>query len=153
VNIFRFKKLLVWPVPLAQVLPHPQRFFLPKPGFWEFFWIFSGRNHFKINIPHILNPILPNKFHLILHIKIFPTTPKAHSNSSKKIQLRFNLIFSEEIIQYSRTFAPQVQTSWNQAHAPLHIESFPKTPRTGSEASWLDGSHNYKTKQTTFLLR
>jgi hypothetical protein len=25
--------------------------------------------------------------------------------------------FSEEIIQYSRTFAPQVQLSWNQAHA------------------------------------
>jgi len=39
------------------------------------------------------------------------------------------LIFSEEIIQYSRTFAPQVQTSWKQAHAPLLMESFPKTPR------------------------
>jgi hypothetical protein len=25
----------------------------------------------------------------------------------------------EEIIQYSKTFAPQVQTLWNQAHAPL----------------------------------
>jgi len=40
-----------------------------------------------------------------------------------------------EIIQYSRTFAPQVQTSWNQAHARLHDESFPKTPRTQHEAS------------------
>jgi hypothetical protein len=30
-------------------------------------------------------------------------TPKAHSNSPE--------ILSEEIIQYSRTFAPQVQTS------------------------------------------
>jgi hypothetical protein len=29
----------------------------------------------------------------------------------------FILIFSEETIQYSRTFAPQVQTSWNQAHS------------------------------------
>jgi len=31
-------------------------------------------------------------------------------------------MFSEEIIQYlitfARTFAPQVQTPWNQAHAP-----------------------------------
>jgi len=40
-----------------------------------------------------------------------------------------------------------VQTSSNQAHAPLLVESFPKTPRTQSEASWFGGSHNYKTKQ------
>ncbi len=33
-------------------------FFLPKPGFLEFIWIFSDRNHFKINISHILNPNL-----------------------------------------------------------------------------------------------
>jgi hypothetical protein len=43
--------------------------------------------------------------------------------------------------------------SWNQAHAPLLIESFPKTPRTRSEASWFGGSHSYKTKQITFLHR
>jgi hypothetical protein len=53
----------------------------------------------------------------------------------RNFQLQFNLIFSEKIIQYLRTFAPQVQTSWNQAHAPLLVESFPKTPRTQSEAS------------------
>jgi len=35
---------------------------------------------------------------------------------------------------------------WNQAHAPL-------PPRTRSEASLFGGSHNYKTKQTTFLHR
>ncbi len=29
------------------------------------------------------------------------------------------------MIQYSRTFALQVQTPWNQAHAPLLVESFP----------------------------
>jgi hypothetical protein len=45
------------------------------------------------------------------------------------------------------TFAWQVQTPWNQAHAPLLIESFPKTPTTQSEASQCSGSHNYKTKQ------
>jgi hypothetical protein len=34
-------------------------FFLPKPGFFmEFISIFSGRNYFKINISHILNPNL-----------------------------------------------------------------------------------------------
>jgi hypothetical protein len=39
-----------------------------------------------------------------LLIKIFPTTPKAHSNSSEIFSYTFNLIFSEEIIQDSRTF-------------------------------------------------
>jgi hypothetical protein len=33
-------------------------FFLPKPSFLEFIWILSGKNHFKINISHILNPNL-----------------------------------------------------------------------------------------------
>jgi hypothetical protein len=34
-------------------------FFVPNPGFLEFFWIFSSsRNHLKINISHILNPNL-----------------------------------------------------------------------------------------------
>jgi hypothetical protein len=40
-----------------------------------------------------------------------------------------------------------------KAHAPLLITSLSKTPRTGSEASWFGGSHNHKTKQTTFLHR
>ncbi len=51
----------------------------------------------------------------------------------RNFEVGFNLIFSEKIIQYSGTFAPQVQTSWNQAHAPLLDESFPKTSRTRSE--------------------
>jgi hypothetical protein len=42
----------------------------------------------------------------------------------------------------------------NQTHAPLLIKSFPKTPRTRSEASWFGGSHNYKTnKQPSFIDR
>jgi len=65
----------------------------------------------------------------------------------------FILNFSEEIIQYSRTFAWQFLMSWNQAHAPLLTETFPKTPRTQSEASRLSGSHNYETKQTTFITK
>jgi hypothetical protein len=36
---------------------------------------------------------------------------------------------------------------------PFLVKSFPKTPRTRSEASQFDGSHDYKTKQTTFLHR
>jgi hypothetical protein len=38
-----------------------------------------------------------------------------------------------------------------KAHAPLLIESFPKTSRIQSESSRFSGSHTYKTKQTTFL--
>jgi hypothetical protein len=35
-------------------------------------------------------------------------------------------MFSEEIIQYSRTFAPQIQMSWKQAHPHLLVKSFPE---------------------------
>jgi hypothetical protein len=66
----------------------------------------------------------------------------------QNFQLRFNLIFSEEIIEYSRTFAPQVQTSGNQADAPLLVERFPKTPRTRSQASQFGGPHKYKQNKT-----
>ncbi len=93
------------------------------------YFYFQGRNYFNIQ--------------KLLHLK-----SKRHG--TKPIQLLFNLIFSEEIVQYSRTFAPQVQTSWDQAHSPLLVQSFPNTPRTQSEASWFSRSHNYKTKQTTF---
>jgi hypothetical protein len=33
-------------------------FFLPKPDFLELIWIFSDRNHLKVNISHIPNPNL-----------------------------------------------------------------------------------------------
>jgi hypothetical protein len=38
-----------------------------------------------------------------------------------------------------------IQELLHQAYAPLLIESFQKTPRTRSEASWFHESHNYKT--------
>jgi hypothetical protein len=47
-----------------------------------------------------------------LLIKIFPTIPKAYSDSFE--------IVSEEIIQYSRTFAPQLQKRHGtKGYAPL----------------------------------
>ncbi len=49
---------LVWPVPLAQVLPRSQLIFPSKTWLLEFIWFFSNRNHLKINISHILNPNL-----------------------------------------------------------------------------------------------
>ncbi len=131
---FRHALIWVWPVLLAHVLPRPQLIFPSKKhGFLEFYLNFQQQKSLKKSIsPTFWIQILPNKFHSILLIKIFPTTPNAHSNI--------------EIIQYSRTFAPQVQTSWNQAHAPLLVTNFPKIPRRRSEASQFGGSHNYKTK-------
>jgi hypothetical protein len=126
-------------------------FFLPEPGFWEFIWIFSSRNHLKIHISHILNPNLSKETLLNPAHQDLSNNIKGTIQFLQNFQLRFNLIFSKEIIQYSRTFALQVQTPWNQAHAPLLIESFPKTTITQSEASRFSGSHNYETKQTTFL--
>ncbi len=118
------KSCLNWMVSLQAIL---NWFFSPKPGFKKFQWQKSLKNQY---LPHS-----ESKSYQINSIKFcssrsFQTTPKAHSNSSKIFKYNFNLIFSEEIIQYSRTFASQVQMSWNQAHAPLLVESFPKTPRT-----------------------
>jgi len=109
----------------------------------------------------LLNQYLPHfesKSYQINSIKSCPHQDLSNNTKGtfqflRNFQLQLNLIFSEEIIQYSRTFAPQVQTSWKQAHAPLVVESLPKTPRTQSEAYSFGGSHNYKTKQTTFLHR
>ncbi len=126
-------------------------FFLPKPGFLEFIWIFSSINCFKINISHILNPNLTKKIPLNPTHQDLSNNIKGTFQFVQNVQLWFNLIFSEKIIQYSKTFALQVQTSWKQAHAPLLTKRFPKIPRTQSKASWFDGSCNSKTKQTTFL--
>jgi len=38
-------------------------FFLPKPGFLEFIWILSSKNHFKLISPTFWIQILPNEFH------------------------------------------------------------------------------------------
>jgi hypothetical protein len=141
----------VWPVPLAQVLPHPQLIFPSKT------WVFW--NLFEFSAAEITKKSISPTFWIQTLIPLNPAHQDLSNNTKGTFQflwncrLRFNLIFSDEIIQYSRTFALQVQTSWNQAHAPLLIESFPRTPRTWSETSWFYGSHNYKTKQTTFLHR
>ncbi len=51
--------LLVWPVPLAQVLPHPQLIFPSKTWFFGNLLEFSAAEiSLKSNISHILNPNL-----------------------------------------------------------------------------------------------
>ncbi len=69
-------------------------------------------------------------------------TLKAHSNSSQIFSFQFTLIFNEEIIQYSRTFVFCKSKNISPC-TKLLIESFPKTPRTRSEAQ--AGLLNYKT--------
>jgi hypothetical protein len=140
----------VWHVLLAQVLSRPQLIFPFKTWFFGIYFEFSEA---EITFKSI-SPTYESKSYQMNSIKSCSSRSfQQHPlfQFLQNFQLRFNLIFSEEIIQYSRTFALQVQTSWNQAHAPLLLKSFPKTPRTWSEGSQFSGSHNYKTKQTTFL--
>jgi hypothetical protein len=51
--------------------------------FWNLFKFSSAEITLKSISPTLGIQILPNKFHWILLIKSFPTTPKAHSNSSE----------------------------------------------------------------------
>ncbi len=143
----------MWPVLLAQVLPHPQLIFPSKTWFLGIYLNFQQQKSLKNQyFLHSESKSYQINSIKILLINIFPTTPKAHSNSSKKFQLRFNLIFNEKIIQYSRTFAPQVQTTWNQAHARAfqrHQEHDLKHPRLVD----LITTKQNKAKQITFLHR
>ncbi len=147
--------LLVWPlVPLPQVFPHVLNWiFTSKTWFFgiylNFHWQKSLSNQslthsesksFQINS---IKSCSSRSFQQ--HQKHIPIPPKFSATIS------FHFIL--ELIQYSRPFASQVQTPWNHARAPLLIESFPKTPRTWSQTSQFSGSHNYKTKQTTFIDR
>jgi hypothetical protein len=78
----------------------------------KLFWIFNDKNHLKINLSHILNRNFTKYIPLNLTRQDLSNNTKGTFHFLRNFQLRFNLIFSEEIIQYSRTFAPQVQMSW-----------------------------------------
>jgi hypothetical protein len=105
---------LVWPVSLAQVLPPPQLIFPSKTWFFGIYLNFQQQKSLK-------NQYLP---YLTKINSIKSCSSRSFNNTKGKFQfllnfqLWFNLIFRVKIIQYSRTFASQVQMSWNQAHAP-----------------------------------
>ncbi len=104
-------------------------FSFTKPDVLEFIWILRDRNELKIQyLPHF-----ESKSYQINSIKSCASRsfqePKAHSNSSEFFSYDLFQFSVEEIIQYSRTFAPQAQTPWNEAHAPILVESFPTTPK------------------------
>jgi len=74
------------------VLPRPQLIFPSKIwGFWNLFEFSAAEITFKSISPTFWIQTLPNKFHSILLIKFFPTTPKAHSNSFEIFN--YDLIF------------------------------------------------------------
>ncbi len=92
--------------------------------------------------PRELSNYTKNKISSIPKSKCHGTKPM-HPSSSRAFQQH-----QEQDLKH-----PKVQMPWNQAHAPLLLESFPKTPRTRSQASQFPGSHNYERKQTTFTDR
>jgi hypothetical protein len=113
----------------------------------EFIWIFSDRNHLKINISHNSE----SKSDQINSIKSCSSRSfqQQHQRCTfqflRNSQLPFNIISSEEIIQYSRNFCTtSPKHHETKTDAPLLLESFPTTPRRWSEASWFGGSHWYK---------
>jgi hypothetical protein len=114
------------------------RFFLSETSFLEFVWIFSSRNHLEINIFHQINSIKScSSRSFQQHQSHIPIHPKFSATIEFNFQWRNHSIF--------KNFCTEVQAPWNQAHAPLLVKSFPKTPRTRSEASQFDGYHKYKT--------
>jgi hypothetical protein len=120
--------------------------------FFLIIWIFSSRNHLKINISHILNSNLTKWIPLNLVHQDLSNNTKGTFQFLWNVQLQFNLIFNEKIIQYSKTFALQVQVPWNQANAALLLKSFPKRPRSDLKHPGLvDLLSTNKTKQTNYL--
>jgi hypothetical protein len=68
--------------------------------FLEFIWIFIGRNHFQMNISHILDPNLTKEIPSNSAHQNLSNNTKGSFQFLRNFQLWFNLIFSEEIIQY-----------------------------------------------------
>jgi hypothetical protein len=119
-----------------QVLTRFQLIFPSKTWFFRIYLNFLRQKSLKNqHLPHF-----ESKSYQINSIK----SCSSRSFQERQMHIPIPSIVSV-MIQYSRTFAPQVQTSWNQGHAPLIVEGFPKRPRTKFEASWFGGSHNYKT--------
>jgi len=68
-------------------------------------------------------------------------------------QLQFNLIFSEKIIQYSKTSTLQVQTPWNQVDAPLLKRDQKCDLKQPSSVDLISTNETKQNKWTTFLHR
>ncbi len=141
---------------VAQVLPHFQLIFPSKIWFFGIYLNFHWQKSLK-------NQYLSHSKSKSYQINCIKSSHQDLSNNTKgtfrflqSFQLWFYLIFSEEIIQYSKKFTPQVQMPWNQVDAPILFKSFSKRPRTQFEASRFGGSHistNKTNKQPSFIDR
>jgi len=127
----------------SSVITFSTDFSLQNLVFWNLFEFLVAEITLKSISLTFWIQILPNKIPLNPAHQDLSNNYKGTFQFLLSFQLWFNLIFSEEIIQYSRTSTPQVQTPWNQANAPLLLKSFPKGPRTQSEASQFSGSYKY----------
>jgi len=76
------------------------------------------------------------------HQRHIPIPPTFSATITFNFQWRNQSINIQELLR---------RKSWNQANAPLLLESFPNKQRTWFEASWFGESHKYKTKQTNYL--
>ncbi len=96
-----YQQLLVWHVPLAQVLPRPQLIFPSKTWFSGIYLNFqqqkSLENHYLPHSKSKLTKYIPLNH---AHQDVFKNI-KGTFEFLQNFQLQFNLIFSEEIIQYS----------------------------------------------------
>jgi len=148
---YGWKICLNWMVSL-QVLPCSQLIFPSKTCFFKFYlnfqrlkWLINQhlpRSEFKSYQMNSLNPA-----HQDLSINT-----KGTFQFLWNVQLQFNIIFSEKIIQYSKTFASQVQTPWNQANTPSSSRAFQRDQEHNlKHPGSVDLLSTKKTKQANYL--
>jgi hypothetical protein len=141
---------LKWMVNLQMRRRHSQLMSPSKTWSLWLIWIFDDKNHLKINIsPHPKSKSYETYiFHQLLLLKIFPTTPKAHPNSSEIFQLWFILTFSQKSIQEFKNFYTTsrkiMKPSWCTSPCQRFFQRYQEHDL---KHPWFDESHCYKTKQ------
>ncbi len=127
----------MWPVLLlAQALPRPQLIFPSKTWFFRIYLNFQHQKSLENQyLPHFSIQILPNK------IPLNPTHQDLSNNIKgtfqfllQNFQLWFNLILSEEIIQYSKNFrfASPNRHGPHQVNHSFYNLNYLNQPRTAS---------------------
>jgi hypothetical protein len=134
-----------------QVLPRPRLIFPSKTWFSGSYLNFQWQNSLQNQyFSHSESKSYQINSIKILLIKIFSTTSKAHSNSSYDLIL-FWVKKSFNIPELLHCKSKHHGTK--RMYPSSSLKAFQRPPTTRSQASRFCGSHNYKTKQTTFLHR
>jgi len=147
------KSCLNWMV-ILQMLSHSQPIFPSKTWFFGIYLNFQQQKSLK----HQYLPHSESKYYQINSIKSCSSRSFQNTKGSfqflQKFQLWFNSIFTEEVIQYSKTSTQHVQTPWNQANAPLLERAFERDEEHNlKHPSSVDPVSTKQNKQTTFLHR